>query len=225
MCTIICKLLFEKMKTHQNLWYPWGQTSLAWSTGDPRTVKPSCHMNLLKNGVIRATPYPDAPPGDRRAFVFSLAGREKNLLVSYSTSLKRVGEMPWFVTWKMPHASHAWPTRFGALGSPRSMMGKDSGGWILIERLLSEFCHECDSGTCLTDSKSRGIIWWGSRGVFLYASERVAMENRYRRIQRSQRKKIVSLSVNQRTILHKTLYLYIHVYMHVYVQIDLYNNK
>lgn len=151
-CTRAC---MKSAWTYQKRALSLGQSALAWSTGEPMTVNPSCHIYFGKNGDIRARPYPVAPAGSRNAFIFCWAGRENSRRASDSTSSTRFEGMPWLITWNAPHVSHAWPASFTARGSLRSMIGIDN--WSSDEK-SSDLGHTCESGTVRTEWKSRGTI-------------------------------------------------------------------
>lgn len=127
-------------------------------------VKPSCHIYLEKNGVIRAMPYPVAPPGDRRAFNFCRADRAKNLAASDSTSSIRLKGIPWFFNWNTPNVSHAWPISSVALESSRSITGTNEFSCSSEQAPNDESCQTCESGTAWREAKSTGLICWRSRG-------------------------------------------------------------
>lgn len=94
-------------------------------------VKPSDHISFGKFFEMRANPYPVTPSADRRARSFWSLGRANKRRVWNSTSFMRCMGMPWLVTWKTPHFSHARRTREAAFESNRSMTGTQTKDGVL----------------------------------------------------------------------------------------------
>ena len=149
----------ELVYTYQNLvQYSSGQSLETSSRGDPRTVKPSYHICLAKNGAIRGWPKPEKPSGGRVALSFCSAGNAKRFLLASSMASRMLMGMPWLMTWNTPQLLHASPTSVNALGSLRSITGTDSAIKESTQGCSPRDAHACESGNSWIEFRSNCFL-------------------------------------------------------------------